>query len=345
MYSKVKIDQLNLNRRATTISASQITSFPKSHTGFIWNDGDNKTRKWRPQGIAGIARGDKKFIAVTWYGRAEANYQNRGVRISISDVTNMGSVKYRHVLLVDQDYETYKPLSCNREKCNTLHAGGLVYKSGEFHVPDSRDGSKVVRVFSLDDIQEVPTSDRQNFHNYRYILKEKSQYSVPIVPSFMSYDWDHDQVLVGRFNKCSGQGGHSDKTHCSLSPNNQLAWYSIGNVNQGSEFCSPFISEMQGAGSMQYKNTSDRLLLISSSYGYGGGKNSHLHIMRLTGEGCYNSGMDIKSNRVVTYPAGLEDIHIAKTSPNVWMLTEFGPHEGSGNNRVVFAVKREYLQP
>ena len=342
-YSKVQVTNLNLNRSGKTLSSSQRIKFPHSHTGFIWNNDDNNTNKWRPQGIAGIATGEKKFIAVTWYGRTQANYQNRGVRISISDVTNIGNVKYRHVLLVDPNYETYKPSSCNADKCNTLHAGGLVYKSGEFHVPDSRNGSKIVRVFSIDEIQEVPTSDRQRFYNYRYILKEKRQYSVPIVPSFMSYDWDHDQVLVGRFYKCNGQDGHSDKTRCSLSPKNQLAWYSIGNVDNDSPFCSPFISEMQGAGSMRYGETADKTLLIASSYGRG--NNSHLHTMRIGDESCYQSGMNVKNNRVITYPPGLEDIHMAKTSSNVWMLTEFGPHEGSSNNRVVFAVKRKHLQP
>ena len=255
----------------------------------------------------------------------------------------MDDINYRHVLLVDKSYETYGPLSCTKDICKAMHAGGLVYRKGKFHVPDSRNGSKYVRVFDIKNIQEVPQSDRSRFKNYRYILKESYKYSVPIVPSFMSYDWDRDQILVGRFYKCPGQKGPSEKTSCSLSPKNQLTWYSIGEVNRNSPYCTPFISEMQGAGSMRYKNTADRILLIATSYGRS--NKSHLHVMRTNKEKCYKEGFDIKSDRILNYPPGLEDIHVALTSQNVWMLTEFGPHEGSSNNRVVFAVKKEHLQP
>ena len=74
-YSKVKIEKLNLNRSAKPLSSFQKQKFAYSHTGFNWNDGDNNTKKWRPQGIAGIATGEKKYIAVTWYGRSQAKFQ------------------------------------------------------------------------------------------------------------------------------------------------------------------------------------------------------------------------------------------------------------------------------
>jgi hypothetical protein len=52
-----------------------------------------------------------------------------------------------------------------------------------------------------------------------------------------------------------------------------------------------------------------------------------------------------QSWRVYKLPPGLEDLHASKSSNNLWLLTEFGPNEGSGNNRIVFAIRRDQLNP
>jgi len=44
----LRVDELDLNRTATPLSKTQQNKFPFSHTGFQWNSGDNKTKKWRP---------------------------------------------------------------------------------------------------------------------------------------------------------------------------------------------------------------------------------------------------------------------------------------------------------
>ena len=75
-YKTVSLENLSLNRPATNVSSSLRSKFPHSHTGFVWREDDNNTNKWRPQGIAGIVKGNRKFLAVTWYGREEANYQD-----------------------------------------------------------------------------------------------------------------------------------------------------------------------------------------------------------------------------------------------------------------------------
>ena len=94
LYQKVSLKELDFNRTAKKLTSSQKIKFPRAHTGYIWNSGDNNTNKWRPQGIAGIVTNDKKFLAVTWYGRMEANYSNRGVRVSFVNVTNQGPWQY-----------------------------------------------------------------------------------------------------------------------------------------------------------------------------------------------------------------------------------------------------------
>ena len=123
-YHTVPLPSLHLNRTATRLT----TLPPFAHVGFVWQKGDNETRDWRPQGIAGIsgsAAGTRKFLVISWYHLKKS----KGARLSFVDVTNMNApIRYRHVLLVDK---SNKPLV-------GLHAGGLVYKNGEIHVPDLR---------------------------------------------------------------------------------------------------------------------------------------------------------------------------------------------------------------
>ena len=366
-FETVPLADLPLNREATTLPSAGIDLPDDAHTGFMWQNDDNKTLKWRPQGITGIVTPEKRnFLAVSWYGRTEKdagiNYSDRGTRISFVDVEDMDEpITYRHVLLVDEYCDTFED----------MHAGGLVYRYGKLHVPDTRESEKVtkdgvdwwpIRVFSIDSIQAVPTSDRARFHNYAYILKEESSYSVPILPSFLSYDWSRKQVLVGTFNDCcveyengtcktSGWGDKTDKTdnptNCTNDDKgkNSLAWYSIDPVvdpvDTSFKCDDNFFYEMQGAVS------DDNALWLAASYGR---KNeSHLHIATLddTDPCSYNK------NKSISYPPGLEDMHISRTSGNLWMLTEFGPCEPKNvlglclgpNDRIVFATKKEKLMP
>ena len=50
-----------------------------------------------------MTSGERKFLAVSWYGRAGESYENRDVRVSFADVTDMDSIHYRHVLLIDEE--------------------------------------------------------------------------------------------------------------------------------------------------------------------------------------------------------------------------------------------------
>ncbi len=323
----LNVNQIDYNREAVTLNRSALSVFPHAHTGFRWNKGDNNTKKWRPQGICGMVKDHKKYVIVSWYGRKQANYQNRGARISVVDVTSMEQVKYRHILLLDAYGNTLR----------NLHAGGLVYKNGELHVPDSRNSNDYkVHTFNMNQIIEV---NPQDYYNYRYVLKATGSYAVPIKPSFMSYDWDKDKILIGSFHKCRSY--HSDDVECILSNENRLSWYKIGQVNKTSDFCAPFLSEMQGAASMNF-NENHQIIWISCSYGRY--NESHLHALKATKGNCYNSGVSIEKNTTFIFPPGLEDLHLAKTSSNLWLLTEFGPHEGS-NNRVVFAINRNKILP
>ncbi len=318
-YPYIPLKNLNLNRSAQELTSSQLGKFPGAHMGFIWNNDDNTTLKWRPQGITGFKTSTKRFLAVSWYGREQEGYSNCGVRVSFLDTTKMNTITYRHVLLVDNKYKTFEG----------MHAGGLVYYHGKLHVPDTRRRRNYkIHVFSVDDIQAVPESDKVHFYNFKYILKQESSYSVPIPPSFLSFDWNREQVLFGSFNK------NRNKEF-----KNRLAWYTIGSINSNSSVCAPFFYEMQGAGS------AEGALWVASSYGLK--EKSHLYIAPISKNfaDCPSIEGPIRD---IQYPPGLEDIYISSLG-DIWMLTEFGPAETipphETNHRIVFATKKDKLLP
>ena len=327
VYPTVSLQAVDLDRQATTLTRVERGKYPGAHFAFRWNDDDNKTRKWRPQGISGIVADEHQFIAVTWYARP--GYKKRGARISLVDVSDPNSVRYRNILLVDEEGNTFKG----------MHAGGLVYRHGDFHVPDSRDKRGRIHVFPASGIKVVPVADRDKFFGYAYILESASSYEVPIKPSFLSFDWEQDKFLVGSFEKCSKK--HRDTADCLMRSDNRLAWYTLGDVDENSPSCAPFFGEMQGAASGL--TSRGHTLWVASSYGRC--NDSHLHIANFSPGHCNSPDREISNLRVLTYPPGLEDLHLSQTSEDLWMLTEFGPHEGQKNNRVVFAVQRRELLP
>jgi hypothetical protein len=273
-------------------------------------------------------------MAVSWYGRDEEGYADRGARVSFVDISNLKSMRYRHVLLVDENYKTFEG----------MHAGGLAVspEDGLLHVPDSRSGTKKVYTFNVNKILYVPETDRDKFYTYVYIMVRVSSYDVPITPSFLSYDWDLAQMLVGRFYQCSSY--HVDSEDCLSASSNQLAWYSVGHVDASSPSCSPFYSEMQGAASANDPSSSDQRLLWTSS-SYGSGHESHLHVTKLSASLVCDAsaGTVTKTNSsTLAYPPGLEDMHfsgkVGSYVDYLWMHTEFGTNDGSSNMRTVFAT-------
>jgi hypothetical protein len=316
------------------MSTTSLQKFPYSEFGFTWNDEDSASTKWRPQGLTEIKTTTKEFMAVSWYGREEELYDNRGVRIAFVDLSTM---MYRLVLLVDENYKTFQG----------MHSGGLVYYDNYIHVPDSRSGTKKIYQFNINNIQYVPESDRDLFYSYAYILPRSSSYNVPITPSFLSYDWDRKQIVLGTFFQCSSY--HTDSSACLSNTTNKLSWYTIGNVSSTTSSCSPFYSEMQGvASALNPKDTTKHVLWSVSSYG--SGHSSHLHISNMpTGYVCNNNAFDKSGYKTISYPPGLEDMHVcggdSSHSGYLWMHTEFGSNDGTGNIRSVFATKITNILP
>ena len=343
-HNRTDVAKMNLNRRAPAFSGSP-KSLNGASGGFLWNDGDAKTTKWRPQGVATINMDDgRRFVLVSWYGRKDEGYAERGARISFVDVSEMHSIAalypYRHVLLVDENFCTLP----------SIHAGGIEFQNGKLYVADSRKGQQAVLVFDVfTGLYEIPedTGMHNELFGYRYILRSTSSFHVPIKPSFISYDLDLGQFIVGTYARCGNTIGlHTDTRTCMNKSENRLVWFAEGEVSLTQpNYCSPFFSEMQGAVSARNDtsnkgNSSKFTLWIVSSYGpYA---DSHLHIVSgFDPLSCTDHSFagELSDMKTLHYPPGMEDLHIEENKKDeryMWMVTEFG-------TRMVFSTSLEAL--
>ncbi len=150
--------------------------------GYAWQRGDQRTRRWLPQGIttsadaygpdpsAGTVSG-RHIVLVSWYANHIMGFIF-GSRISVMDCTDAEAAPYRHVLLVNPRW---------RWRINWLtpirvHAGGIVWYGEYLYVAGGQHG---IRVFRLADLVRV--RNRFRTKSYRYVL-----------PQFTSYEADHD---------------------------------------------------------------------------------------------------------------------------------------------------------
>ena len=299
-YPNISLNDLAFSKNARKLNSSELLPITPAQKGFIWDEEDNTTRKYRPQGVTTINTSNKKFIAVSWYGRKQENFENRGARISFVDISNMDSISYCHVLLVDENYNTF----------SGIHAGGLLFKSDTLYIPDTRkDNENKIYGFALNDLQEIPSKDRNQFYGYQYILRRSNSYPVPIRPDCISYDWDSDEVLIASFRK-----------RClfkfTFNPRTTFSWFKPAEVNTSSSFHQGFFDEVQGIAAMNHPTHPDKKIIwVSTSYG-----RKNPSVLFATS---YNRNPNKSQVQKVDYsnlsyssyplPAGTEDLHLEET--------------------------------
>jgi hypothetical protein len=219
--SLAKRDELHgLNRHGQRLSDDDMRESPycieRPHTGFRWNDGDCETVEWYPQAIAGITNADqsKKFLLVSWYHQNRYELRDKlgfkGVRVSLVDVTDMDDIWYRHVLLVERDGASIKPLT--NAAGHSIHAGGIAVLGTTLYVADSANSQ--IRSFDLSRLVAAApdtgksrcekTADGTYYaYDYRYLMIQQAARSVtPALLSFMSMDWSNPtspSLLTGGF--------------------------------------------------------------------------------------------------------------------------------------------------
>ena len=292
------------NRQAVKFTDSKSAEFRNPTFGFNWDSDDSKTPNWRPQGISGITNnaGDE-YIFVSWYDKANGQ---KGARISVIE---RKSLRYRNVLLVQQIGTSYKDYG-------NIHAGGIAVIGTHLHVADSRSDQQKIRVFDLEEITYVKDSEKIN--DYRYLLVEKYAYNCPINPSYLSYDRNKDQILVGEF-------------HESPEDNNKIAWISypstveeLNKTNIENASVSIYLlpnnyKKIQGIVASEME--SKKMLWLSTSYG--SGNRSNFYSLELP------STLLVAPDKIIPtfsdsekYPPGLEDLYLSQYG-DLWALTEF----------------------
>lgn len=189
-----------------------------SDQGLEWEDGDQTTKKWTPQGLSctADAAGDGKVDGregwvVSWYQGSSSSPTS--ARVSFVD---RDSKKYRHALLVYPDADDdFKEVP--------VHAGGIAWYGDSLWVADTHRG---LRVFDLGNIWEVEPGDAVgksspvggfSAANYRYVVPQKRWYewagagagTGDFAFSFVSLDrtgGGPDRLLVGDHKRAS-EGG------------------------------------------------------------------------------------------------------------------------------------------
>ena len=166
--AKTPVSALAFNR--------EMTAFKKSYfrRGYYWTKGDRNVPYWIPQGITGGVHDNVTMRVVGWHydekqraqdsnSALDDSDQDKGVRISVINTTDINAVRYRHALLVTPtaDGSGFKPVK--------IHAGGLAWLWPYLYVADTTRG---VRVFDLRQFLAVSTAEECK----RYVGKRGTKY-------------------------------------------------------------------------------------------------------------------------------------------------------------------------
>lgn len=200
----------DLNRVGSAISVTDLRggatpNVPGYLWGFAWNAGDLAVDYWIPQGLTGSPDAEasglvagRRVALVTWYYDAAldpASPGEKGIRVSLADVTAPASVTYRLLLLVEPYHDGTR---VNLRAIN-IHAGGAVWYGPYLYVADTSVG---FRVFDMTRLLQVDTSEDRigwysgtgtyHAYGYKYVIPQvgtlRRQSSCSQVFSFVALD-------------------------------------------------------------------------------------------------------------------------------------------------------------
>jgi hypothetical protein len=303
----------HLNRKAVR---ARVPGTAVDH-GFRWNDGDEATERWWPQGITTSADASdtedidgRRLLVTSWYSKTVRG-ENRGSRVSVVDIDTL---EYRHVLLVvpernDAGEIELRPL--------LVHAGGLVWCGPYLHVAGTKRG-----LFSclVDDIIRVHTPG--DVFGYRFVLPVRFAYDAaasegvePMRYSFLSLDrGTHPPQLV------AGEYGRAEMTRrlvrYPLDPDTlHLATHEDGTAR-------PVSFDERGLGHMQGAAVVGDTYYVTASRG-----RYRLGTVYVGAPGSFRTFQR-------ALPVGPEDISYWPSTDLLWSLTEYP------GRRWVFAMNR-----
>lgn len=311
--------------------------------GIRWNEDDETTSIWRPQGIAGFTRNGVRYLLVSWYAKDAA--ESKGSRITLIDISPSSAtyLTYRHILLVQHtlptgtldytQYGTYAPLN--------VHAGGIAYFNGKVYLSSTSLG---LRVFDLDKIIEVTTgagtetkcgkdaSGNLYAFNYRYILPQIGYYKINDADPYstVQVNYENNQLWTGQYYAGSADASIVPKIFgFPINASGELQNSGIQTViPKNSLFTSDHAHGIQGVFRKGNRTWLSCTGSPSESYG------STARLARYT---------DGDTNTVrYRWPYGAESLYFEAQYGYLWSLTEFEPNAGANNgsqvNRCIFAV-------
>ncbi|MGW3347413.1 hypothetical protein ACWDA3_29295 [Nonomuraea rubra] len=185
--------QANRTGERKGAAAAMGTMRPRPAEWYAFDDKDQDTADWYPQGLTGSEDSGNIGIPafmVSWYFKPEAG--ERGIRVSF---LSPKSLKYQHALLVQAKPDgSYGPID--------IHAGGIACYGDLLYVADTKRG---LRVFDLNNVLDLRTvqndlgdgkrvgrhGGRLHAFGYRYVVPQTDFWKVarpgPLF-SFVSID-------------------------------------------------------------------------------------------------------------------------------------------------------------
>ena len=348
-------DQLSLNRTASSSGYTSVYGFniPAANQvkGFKWNSGDETTTDWRPQGIAGFQWNGRNFLLVTWYGVgpddiAGVYNQQKGVRISLVDITSMSNITYRHILLV-QDianmsnsslYKSTNPYTqLGLYAPVTIHAGGVAFYAGKIYVADTKLG---IRVFDLTKFVSAAGDDTETrigeesdgtlkAFNYAYILPETGYYKITNASPFSCIELGEGATSS---DKMLWTGQYIESTSTTVPKVYGFHLNSGGQIltTPAPEVITPIDNDNGNVNGIQgvYRAGSQTFMTTTGNSSYEG---STARLVR------YNDGAAAGTR--YRWPHGAEDLYYESGTGYLWNLTEYETSKYGSDNRCVFAVK------
>jgi hypothetical protein len=303
--------------------------------GFRWDEEDQRSRRWWPQGISGSADAtdtediDGRRVLVTSAYSKNVDGYSKGARLTFVDVTDRTTLRYRHVLLVeprrDRDGRVdLRPVN--------LHAGGIVWHGEHVHVAGTARG---LASFRLDDIVRVPSGgeagrlgiddDAVHGYGYRYLLPLRFGYDAVTADgherlrySFVSLDRSASppELVAGEY----GTGPMTTRlVRYEIDPGSGLLRAGDDGTTR------PLLLDERGIGHTQGATVVDGRWYLTTSAGR----------YRLGSVWSGTPGALRRSRFAV--PVGVEDLCYWRSTDELWSLSEYP------GRRYVFAMDRRYF--
>ncbi len=286
---------------------------------FSWDDVDNASKRWWPQGITSSADASeseeyagRRLLVTSSYSK-KIDGVSKGCRITVVDLSDEPPIRYRHVLLAvvgrdDVGMPELRPLHA--------HAGGLVWRGDRLQVAATADG---LHTLHLDDIMSVPEDVGLG---YRYVLPARVSWAARTDEGAesMRYSFISLGRSDGRRTLLAGEYGHGKMTTRLLS---YALDASGGLAVDAAGVAEPEVLAWAGPARMQGAVSVDGRLHATTSNGR-------------RGRGSLWVGRPSELRRVPkVLPPGPEDLTYWPSRDELWTVTEYP------GRRLVLALDRK----